>query len=132
MSKKYTKLRDEFIRKEAERDTMVNIFNKDFNEKHSDLYEANEDALNEILINQIDISNANFDLGYANGKCNAYTEGLKDGIKYVAVGGVIGLTIGAIYENRKQIKEYGKYIKNKIFKKKDDAITFDENGNIIQ
>ena len=65
-----------------------------------------------------------YDAGYDDG----YATGVKVGTALFALTGVAG--VAYIYKD--QIKEYGKYIKNKIFKKKDDAITFDEDGNIIQ
>jgi len=66
--------------------------------------------------------------GYDDGYDDGFGEGVKVGTALFALTGVAG--VAYIYKD--QIKEYGKYIKNKIFKKKDDAITFDEDGNIIQ
>lgn len=69
---------------------------------------------------------------YGTGYLDGYRDCQKDTVN-VALATMAGCAVGiGIIKYRKEIKEYGKYIKNKIFKKKDDAITFDENGNIIQ
>lgn len=127
---------EEVIRKDAVRLDAMERYNQAIDNELSDFCKENKANVDIITDDLIDVANKQLDFGYAQGLEKGYDKGYDDGVSkgmklgtalYVLTG-----VAGVAYIYKDQIKEYGKYIKNKIFKKKDDTITFDENGNIIQ
>lgn len=138
MSKNIRKqISEEVIRKDAIRLEAMERYNQAIDNDLSDFCKQNKANVDIIASGLVDVSNKQLEFGYAKGYEKGYDAGFNDGaVQGIGVGfALCGLTgiAGVAYIYKDQIKEYGKYIKNKIFKKKDDGIIrFDEDGNIIE
>ena len=132
---------EEVIRKNAASLDAMERYNQAIRNDLSDFYKENKADADIIIDDLIDVANKQLDFGYAQGLEKGYDKGFNDGaVQGMGIGvALCALTgvAGVAYIYKDQIKEYGKYIKNKIFKKKDDdefdeIIRLDEDGNIIQ